>query len=200
MATPPDEKPAQLNQLTAAQMNQLQQFADRLGQLDYFQILRIDQTAIPADIKKAFHRESRTFHPDRFFHLSDTNTKSNINQIYKRITEAYYVLRDDQKRKKYLVDITGPSRLERLRFSESSEVEQKLEAKKAADEEFGGNPKSRQFYKAALTDIERENWAAAERNVKMALTFEPANQKFKDKLVEIAQKLEEIRRGPGSAS
>jgi curved DNA-binding protein CbpA len=187
------------DELSPQQVAQLREFASALTKLDYFQLLRVDVNAVPADIKKAFHRESRTFHPDRFFHIKDADTKSYVNQIYKRITEAYYVLRDDAKRRKYQTDIQSPARLDKLRFNEDSEAEQKAEQKKAQDEEFGGNAKSRPFFKAALADCEKENWAAAERNLKTAMTFDPSNPRIKEKLAEVAQKVEEQRRGGSGA-
>lgn len=166
---------------------------------DYFQMLQLGQGATSADIKRAFYRESRIYHPDRFYHLPAGGAKEHINTIYKRITEAYYVLRDDAKRKKYLADITGPERASKLRYSDASEAEQKAEAKKAVEEEFGANPKSRQFFKSALTDLAAENWSSAERNLKMGLTYDPANQKFKDRLVEVQKKLDDQRRVSGDS-
>lgn len=183
-----------VEQISPAQAADLKTLADALGNSDYFQTLQISQTASVGEIKRAFYRESRIYHPDRVFHLSDAETKQTLGDLYKRITEAYYVLRDDAKRKKYLAGITGPDRANKLRFSEASEVEQKQEVVKAREEEFGTNPKARQFFKTALGDIERQNWQSAERNIKMALTFEPSNAKFKEKMAEVNAKLEEHRK------
>jgi DnaJ-class molecular chaperone len=166
---------------------------------DYFQMLQVAQAATGPDIKRAFYRESRVYHPDRFYHLADGPAKEHINTIYKRVTEAYYVLRDDQKRKKYLSDISGPDRAAKLRFTEASETEQKIEAKKATEEEFGSNPRSRQFFKSALADLASQNFQSAERNLKMGLTYDPANQKFKDRLVEVQKKLDDQRRLSGDS-
>jgi DnaJ-class molecular chaperone len=181
-------------QLTPAQGQELSRLALAIEVEDYFQVLQVHQSSKVADIKKAFYRESRLYHPDRVFHLTDAAAKENITTIYKRVTEAYYVLRDDQKRAKYLADITGPDRASKLRYSEASEFEQKAEAKKAVEDEFGTNPKSRQFFKSALTDIANSNWSSAERNLKMGLTYEPGATKFKEKLAEVARKLEDARK------
>jgi hypothetical protein len=40
-----------------------------------------------------------------------------------------------------------------------------------------------------MTDFDAQRWAAAERNFKMALTFEPANPRYKEKLEEARQNL-----------
>src|SRR5438445_10981616 len=97
--------------------------AQILDELDYFQILKIGQNASPNEIKAAYYRESRAYHPDRFSTLAAGELKDNIGRIYKRINEAYVCLRDDTKRLKYLADILGPERQKQLRFVDASEPE-----------------------------------------------------------------------------
>ncbi|QSQ18210.1 DnaJ domain-containing protein [Myxococcus landrumensis] len=182
--------------------NQLADLASRcakLDQLDYFEVLLLERTAAPADIKKAFYRESRTYHPDRFFHITDKLLKEQVHELYKRVTEAYYVLRDDTKRKKYLADISSPERAQKLRFTEASEAETKAAAKKEQEEQIGTHPKGRQFYQQAQKDIEANNWSAAERNLKMALTYEPANARYKESLLEAQKRLQEESKGKGDS-
>src|SRR5216683_1405007 len=84
--------------------------AQVLDELDYFQILKIGQGVSPMEIKSAYYRESRGYHPDRFYQLKNLGLKESIGRIYKRINEAYVCLRDDVKRAKYLADISGPER------------------------------------------------------------------------------------------
>lgn len=156
-----------------------------LDGLDYFQVLKVPQTAGHAEIKSAYYRESRAYHPDRVFHLEDVALKENVNRIYKRVTEAYFVLRDDQKRRKYLADVTGPERAKKLRFDEASEQEQK----KAKEEEIGATPNGRKFFGAGMVDLNAGRFDAAERNFKMALMYEPANPRFKEKLEEASKKI-----------
>src|SRR2546421_2874261 len=105
--------------------------AQVLDELDYFQILKIGQTAGPSEIKSAYYRESRAYHPDRFYQLPNADLKESIGRIYKRINEAYVCLRDDVKRPKYLADISGPERQKKLRFVEASEQEMKKEDRKS---------------------------------------------------------------------
>jgi DnaJ-class molecular chaperone len=181
------------------QAAELAAMAASLDGQDYFHLLQLPLTANTGDIKRAFYRESRVYHPDRFFHLTDAAAKASIGAIYKRITEAYYVLRDDARRRKYVADLGGPERATKLRYSEASEVEQKAEQKKAAEDEFGSNPRSRQFFRTALGDIASGNWSAAERNLKMGLTWEPGNAKFKERLVEVQRKIEEQRKASGDS-
>jgi DnaJ-class molecular chaperone len=154
-----------------------QALAQVLDELDYFQILKIGQNASPGEIKGAYYRESRAYHPDRFSNLPPSEMKEMIGRIYKRINEAYVCLREDVKRTKYLADVLGPERQKKLRFVEASEQEMKKEK----EQEVGATPQGRKFYMAGLADMAAQRFAAAERNFKMALTYEPNNANFKAK-------------------
>jgi DnaJ-class molecular chaperone len=151
--------------------------AQVLEELDYFQILKIGQNVSPAELKAAYYRESRSYHPDRFSTLPPGEMKDTISRIYKRINEAYVCLRDDVKRAKYLADILGPERQKKIRYDEASEQE----LKKEKEQEVGTTPQGRKFYMAGLTDMAAQRFASAERNFKMALTYEPGNPNFKAK-------------------
>ncbi|MDP1822088.1 MAG: DnaJ domain-containing protein [Archangium sp.] len=183
--------------ITPQQAAALRKLAQGLNAIDYFQTLGLTQQATPGDIKKAFYKESRTYHPDRFFHLADSQEKTDIGSIYKRITEAYYVLRDDTKRKKYVSDLASADRGNKLRYTEATESELKAETRKTVEEEFGTHPKARPFFKTGLAEIEKGNLAAAVSALKMGLTYEPGNTRFKEKLVEIQNKIEDERRSKG---
>jgi hypothetical protein len=185
--------------LDGAQIQELEQRFGRLDQMDYFQLLKLEASAAPADIKAAFYRESRTFHPDRFFQLDDKALKEKVSTVYKRLTEAYYVLRDDAKRKRYAADIAGPERAAKLRFTEATEAETKQQVKKEQEEQIGVHPKGRQFYATAMKDYDSGNITGAERNLKMALTFEPSNARYKEKLVEISKKVYDEAKKQGHA-
>ncbi|WP_246357901.1 DnaJ domain-containing protein, partial [Pyxidicoccus fallax] len=189
VAPPPPPTESKGPGLDAQQLADLASRTARLDQMDYFEVLLLEKTASPGEIKKAFYRESRTYHPDRFFHMESKELKERVHELYKRVTEAYYVLRDDTKRKKYLADIAGPERAQKLRFTEASEAETKAAAKKEQEEQIGTHPKGRQFYQQAQKDAEGGNLSAAERNMKMALTYEPSNARYKERLAEVQKQL-----------
>lgn len=155
-----------------------------LDELDYFQVLKLPYDATAAEIRAAFHKESRLYHPDRYFHLTDETLKSRIHRIYKRITEAYAVLREEGTRARYLGGVTGPERASRLRYTEESEWERK----KAREEEMGSTPQGRKFHGAGLVDLAAGRFDAALRNFRAALMYEPGNALYKEKADE-AQRL-----------
>lgn len=67
---------------------------------DYYEALGVPRTASDVDIKKAFRKLAREYHPDV------AKNKKHAEERFKEINEAYEVLGDPAKRKKY--DELGP--------------------------------------------------------------------------------------------
>jgi DnaJ-class molecular chaperone len=172
---------------------EVETLAGALDQLDYFAVLKLPQSAAPADIKAAYYRESRAYHPDRFAAFPNAALRELVGRIYRRVNEAYTVLRDDRKRARYLADVTGPDRAAKLRFTEVEEAAVKDEQKRKLEEQLGQTPNGRKFYAAALVEIEAGRWDGAERALKSALMYESANARFKEQLEAVQRELDKGR-------
>lgn len=61
---------------------------------DYYAILGVDRKASEADIKQAYRRLARKFHPD-------VSKEKNAEEQFKNVQEAYEVLKDKEKRAAY---------------------------------------------------------------------------------------------------
>lgn len=63
---------------------------------DYYEVLGVDKNASAADIKKAYKKMARKYHPD----LNRDNPKA-AEEKFKEVNEAYDVLKDPQKKAQY---------------------------------------------------------------------------------------------------
>jgi curved DNA-binding protein len=61
---------------------------------DYYEILGVSRDAKPEDIRKAYRKLAKKYHPD-------VNKEAGAEEKYKEINEAYEVLKDPDKRQKY---------------------------------------------------------------------------------------------------
>jgi DnaJ-class molecular chaperone len=172
---------------------EVEALAAALDQLDYFGILKLPQSAGPVEIKAAYYRESRAYHPDRFAAYPDAEFRELVGRIYRRVNEAYTVLRDDRKRAKYVADVNGPERAQKLRFTEADEAQVKEEQKRKLEEQLGQTPNGRKFFAAALADAQAGRWDAAQRALRSALMYEPGNARFKEQLAQVEKQLEATR-------
>jgi chaperone protein DnaJ len=68
-----------------------------LSSEDYYEILGVPKTADERELKKAFHKLSLKWHPDK----NPPEKHEEATEAFKKISEAYEVLSDGDKRKRY---------------------------------------------------------------------------------------------------
>jgi curved DNA-binding protein len=76
---------------------------------DYYKILGVNKKASGAEIKSAYRKLAKKYHPDR------NRGDKNAEEMFKKISEAYAVLSDPEKKKKY--DMFGSEKFHQ-RFSQ----------------------------------------------------------------------------------
>ena len=62
---------------------------------DYYKILGVGKSASKDEIKKAYRKLAKEYHPDK------TKGNKNLEEKFKEVSEAYQVLGNDENRKKY---------------------------------------------------------------------------------------------------
>ena len=60
--------------------------------LDYYSILKVNSNSSTNEIRKSYFQLAKKFHPDKY---------KGTSEIFKKITEAYKILKDEKKREEY---------------------------------------------------------------------------------------------------
>ncbi|MEW6105811.1 MAG: DnaJ domain-containing protein, partial [Bacillota bacterium] len=66
-----------------------------MAKRDYYEVLGVDRNASQDEIKKAFRKLARKYHPDM------NKEDPSAEEKFKEINEAYEVLSDPEKRRRY---------------------------------------------------------------------------------------------------
>ncbi|HEY5627600.1 MAG TPA: J domain-containing protein [Nitrospira sp.] len=106
---------------------------------DYYQVLGVPRTASDDEIKKAYRRLARQYHPD----MHSGAKKSEMEKKFKELNEAHEVISDADKRKKY--DQYGAQ-------WEQAEAYEKAK-QQAGAQGFGGRQTGGAFGEDAFSDI-----------------------------------------------
>jgi curved DNA-binding protein CbpA len=151
--------------------------AGLLDRMNYYQILKVAPQALPKEIKMAFLSQSREFHPDRYFNVGDEELRTNVTTVFKRIAEAYQVLRNPKHRAAYDKQIAEAEPRLRFDFKEQKPPSGAVEA-------TAKNPQAKKFLQMALNCLKKKDYSGAEMNFQFALKFEPNNDTIKKKMEE----------------
>lgn len=162
---------------------EIRALAGLLDELDYYQLFETRRDVSTSELKQAYYGLSRRFHPDVNRHQAP-EVREAADRVAKRLTEAWSVLRDPRRRRSYDLKLdTGDG--VRIQLAEAEAVADK----RSVEERLGTTPNGRRYFTLAHTDIDRGDLKSAARNLQMALTFEPQNGYFKQKLEEIKKQL-----------
>lgn len=153
---------------------------DPLDRLDYYELLRIEETATADDVRRAFHDFAMRYHPDRFAGAEDEK-RERAGAIYRRGAEAYRVLSDVEQRRRYDEGL----RAGRVRYSEPP-PSQARPPSGAIDVK---NLRARPFVQKALEQMKTGDFKGAKLNLALALNHEPNHPGLLAKLEEVKEKL-----------
>ena len=84
----------------------------RIMQLDYFEVLGLNRQCNPSEVRRAYYKLAKEFHPDRYLGSGLSREMSHkITEMFQHITQAYSVLSDPKACSDYLdVLINGPKK------------------------------------------------------------------------------------------
>jgi DnaJ domain len=98
---PPKEN-ANPNELSAEEVRRVDEVFASLDKKDAFELLELEREAEPKDIKRAYFKLSKEFHPDRFYVKADAEEKRKLTAIFTAVKSAFEILSDEKRRIAYL--------------------------------------------------------------------------------------------------
>ncbi|MFP8881096.1 MAG: DnaJ domain-containing protein [Myxococcota bacterium] len=189
-----------------------QQILDFEALLDrsYFELLDIPRDADTQEIKRAYFRLSKTFHPDRYFRREIGEFAGCLDRIFRKLVEAYELLSDPTTRAEIERTLGAPAPAP-LSSDQSGEREparfttpKKLSKRETLDrlrrhfkmpESVMVERRSRaaEFYKTAMIAVHRGRWEEAAQCVRLAIAFDPWNDEYRAEFAEIQVKSHQQR-------
>lgn len=111
----------------------------KLKTLNHYEILGIKPEASLPEIKAAYYKEAKRFHPDMHFYLTNESVKDKLSEIFISISLAYTILSSRPKREEY---DTKTVKVEKIKTRQERAIEAFSEGKI-------------QFWKTNYTEAER---------------------------------------------
>jgi len=85
----------------AVNLQDLESLHDRVNDIDFYQLLGVARNVSTAEVKRAYYRQAKVYHPDRFRAAGDPDIVKKASFVFGKMTEAYEVLVDPKSRATY---------------------------------------------------------------------------------------------------
>lgn len=157
----------------------------RLHTMDYYSLLGVASDASSAAIKDAYFARSMEYHPDRFLRLDDEELRTQIYDVFKRMSEAFKVLSSPEARSRYDGNLSGPERDANLRLAGRAPSET-TPRDPAADAQ---TPAGRKYLHHALRAEAEGKLRSARMYLSMTLQYEPDNEAIQARLEALTRRL-----------
>lgn len=189
----------------------VEQFLQRINDaLDHYEILELPERAEAGEVKNAYYRLARRYHPDRFHLQSGTSLHTRLGSAFARVTQAYETLIDPKARTTYDATLERTRQFRRSEVSSRGDYGADFDENVAPDENFQrgctalqqeqfnaainylaaaaravpGEARYRAYYGKALAATENTR-RLAENELQAAVKMEPRNSMFHTFLAEL---------------
>jgi tetratricopeptide (TPR) repeat protein len=95
----PETQPLEESQSQSQFEEEVRRLLERAAKGTYYDLLGVNGSSLPSQIKESFHRLARKFHPDR--HMGHSERLGLLQDLMSQLTTAYKTLVDDRKRAIY---------------------------------------------------------------------------------------------------
>jgi curved DNA-binding protein CbpA len=92
-----------------ARIADVAEFHKNLQSMNYYQILNVSRQASGEEIKQAYFRLARKYHPDSFGRDIEVALRGQVDEVFDAVTKAYRILSRKEERTVYDARIAAPS-------------------------------------------------------------------------------------------
>lgn len=188
--------------LTEVQKKRILYFEKHLDEWHHFELLGLGRGATDVDVRKAYFKASKEFHPDAYFRRNLGSYAARIDRIFKRMKMAYDVLANPKTRQEYEENIVWPltpeeeAELMEMAHRKEREVKRKELVK---SRRLKRNPmlqrikRAKELYALGIEAIQADRWIDAANNLRMAVSFDASRPEYQHAYAEAADKANRIR-------
>ncbi len=166
-----------------------------LDDLDYYRLLRLKPGAPTVEVERAFAEQSQSFHPDRFFGVRDPKLSRMVTAVYKKVSEAYQVLKDPELKRMYdkkLGVTPGSESTGSVRDVNKAALEKERDRPEVDD--IVGDKRARKYYELAVIARNNEDWNGVVMNIQFAMNYEKDNDRLKQELNQARSYMDDKRK------
>ena len=215
-AAPAAPEPATVDpalELDVAFQREIIAFEARLAQSTYHEILGVGKGSDERQIKRAYFKLSKQFHPDRYFRRKIGGHATRLDRIFKHVALAYELLSDPATRTELERGMESgpppaaapaqpaeaapkapaapggyraPSRMENL---ERLRNRFKMPAKVLTERRF----RARQFHDSARAAAHEKRWLEAAASARLAIAFDPWTPAYREHFASIQADVHAVR-------
>jgi curved DNA-binding protein CbpA len=142
------------------------QVLDTQTSQDYYQMLDVGRNATTQEIKKAYFRLAKMYHPDRHVDTEFSDMKEKLEAIFMAITEAYDTLTQEDTRDAYNLSLV--SGINQQRTVDQKQSHQEDSKKRSAADQFN----------EGLNHYRGQNFWGAEESFRWAVRLDPSNAEY----------------------
>ncbi|OIP29187.1 MAG: hypothetical protein AUK47_28060 [Deltaproteobacteria bacterium CG2_30_63_29] len=147
---------------------------------DHYRVLGVERTAGVVEIRGAYLKLMKAFHPDNYFNRIGEELQTKLETAYQKVVSAFDILADQKRRDKYDISlghfagaVDGSSEDVKRKRAELEEYRSKNAARIR---------KAKDLWDSALEDEKAGRLKDARSKVQLAINFDPKNPMFERKL------------------
>lgn len=165
-------------------VNKIEEMYKIYKNLSYYEVLGINENASKEEIKKAYFKAAKEYHPDKHYYLP-YNMRDKLNDIFCYMTTAYSVLTNPKK--KYNKSLSTPKQTSKTEIAQKKYLQGKFEfqlsnyekASRLFAEAIYLNPSiAEYYYHYGRTLSKLEKLRDAEKAMIEALKLDPSNSDY----------------------